>query len=279
MRIGNVELVVVSDGAFMMDGGAVFGVVPKVLWQRVVHPDELNRVPLSLNCLLIRSRGKNILVETGIGGKLAPRVQENFGVQRGDGLLADLGRAGLAPEDVDIVINTHLHFDHCGGNTVVHNGEMVPAFPRAEYWVQRGEWEDAVRPNERTRATYLEENLLPLEGHGRLRLVDGDAAVTDEVRCVLAPGHTRHHQVVLVESEGRSALCVGDLAQIWVQLERLAWISAFDVEPLVSLESKRRLLTEAAARHTLVIPIHSDRLGYVEQHEQGFRIVPAAPDR
>lgn len=210
-----------------------------------------------------------------MGSKLTPLQQANFAVEREKGLLSALSEKGLSPQDIDIVINTHLHFDHCGGNTTLQSGTPVPAFPRAEYWVQRGEWEGALHANERTRATYLAENLLPLQQHGQLRLLDGDIQVTDEVRCVLAPGHTPHHQVVLIESKGQSALCLGDLAQLWVQMERLAWISAYDVEPLVSLEEKRRLLGSAAARRSLIIPIHNPNLGYLEQHGEGFRFRPA----
>ncbi len=275
MRLGNVELEIASDGFFMMDGGAVFGLVPKVLWEREVKADALNRIPLYLQSLLIRSGGKTILVETGYGSKLTSKELERFGIQRQRGLVEDLAARGVAPEDVDIVINTHLHADHCGGNTRLKDGLPVPTFPKAEYWIQMGEWEDATHPNERTRATYLSENFLPLQASGQLRLLDGDIQVTPEVRCILSPGHTRFHQSVIVESEGQAAIFVGDIAQYKVQLEKLAWISSFAIEPLVSLETKRRLMNWAIERNALVIAVHQPIISRVEKAGPNYRLVDA----
>ena len=240
MRLGNVDLFVCTDGTFTLDGGALFGVVPRVLWKGVLPPDELNRVPMALNCLLIVSEGKRILVDTGFGAKLSQREREIHGLQRGEGdLLQAIGRLGYLASDIDIVINTHLHPDHCGGNTSQHDGLPTPTFPNAEYWIQRQEWADACSPNERTRKTYLAKNLVPLGEAHELRLLDGDARVTDQVRCVVTRGHTRGHQSVVVESGGEAALFLGDLAPKAVHLERLAWTTAFDTEPLETVEAKR----------------------------------------
>jgi len=240
MRLGDVDLFVCPDGTFALDGGALFGVVPRVLWERVLPPDTLNRVPIALNCLLIVSEGKRILVDTGFGTKLSQKQREIHGLQREEGdLLQAIGRLGHLPSNIDIVINTHLHPDHCGGNTSQENGIAIPTFPNAEYWIQRQEWADACSPNERTHKTYLAANLVPLRDAHQLRLLDGDTRVTDQVRCVMTRGHTRGHQSVVVESGGEAALFLGDLAPKAVHLERLAWTTAFDTEPLETVETKR----------------------------------------
>jgi len=256
MRVGNVEVYIVSDGSFRMDGGAVFGLVPKVLWEKIVTPDELNRVPMSLNCLLIISEGKRILVDTGMGDKLSPKEREIFALYGERRLLKSLGELGFSPEDIDIVINTHLHSDHCGGNTIALEGEIVPTFPKAEYWIQRLEWADAAFPNERTRATYLAQNFMPLWERGKVRLLYGDTKVTSEVRCIVTRGHTRAHQSILIESQGEKALFLGDLAPWAINMERLAWIPAFDVEPLETIETRRKVQQWAAEEGAILFFEH-----------------------
>ena len=261
-RVGSLELVVLSDGTFRLDAGAVFGVVPRPMWEPVVEDlDESHRIGLGLNCLLLQSEGKTILIETGVGDKgreswhASPLAEGN--------LLSDLAAHGLRPEEVDIVINTHLHADHCGWNTryppvwrAGHDRKLVPTFPRARYFIQRGEWEAARHPNERTRATYLAENLTPLEESGQLELIEGETRVTPEVVVVPSPGHTEHHASVVITSGGEVALYVGDIAQHRVQMERLAWVSAFDVLPLVSLETKRGLMERAIRENALIVSVH-----------------------
>jgi len=256
MRVGNVEVYIVSDGSFRMDGGAVFGLVPKVLWEKIVTPDELNRVPMSLNCLLIISEGKRILVDTGMGDKLSPKEREIFALYGERRLLKSLGELGFSPEDIDIVINTHLHSDHCGGNTIALEGEIVPTFPKAEYWIQRLEWADAAFPNERTRATYLAQNFMPLWERGKVRLLYGDTKVTSEVRCIVTRGHTRAHQSILIESQGEKAMFLGDLAPWAINMERLAWIPAFDVEPLETIETRRKVQQWAAEEGAILFFEH-----------------------
>ena len=261
-RVGSLELVVLSDGTFRLDAGAVFGVVPRPMWEPVVGDlDEAHRTSLGLNCLLLQSEGKTILIETGVGDKARESWQAS--PLAAGNLLSDLAAHGFRPEDVDIVINTHLHADHCGWNTrylpVGHVGQdrkLVPTFPRARYFIQRGEWEAASHPNERTRATYLAENLTPLEEGDQLHLIEGETRVTSEVVVFPSPGHTEHHASVAITSGGEVALYVGDIAQHRVQLERLAWVAAFDVLPLVSLETKRQLLERAIRENALVISVH-----------------------
>jgi glyoxylase-like metal-dependent hydrolase (beta-lactamase superfamily II) len=268
-RVGSLELLVLSDGSFRLDAGAVFGVVPRTMWEPVVEDlDDSHRTSLGLNCLLLQSEGKTILIETGIGDK---GRQAWLASPLGEGnLLSDLAAHGFRPEDVDIVINTHLHADHCGWNTrylpirqaglpagqAGQDKKLAPSFPRARYFIQRGEWEAARRPNERTRATYLAENLAPLEECSQLELIEGETPVTSEVTIIPSPGHTEHHASVVITSGGEVALYVGDIAQHRAQLERLAWVSAFDVLPLVSLETKRRLVERAIRENALVISVH-----------------------
>jgi glyoxylase-like metal-dependent hydrolase (beta-lactamase superfamily II) len=275
MRLGNAELFVLSDGEWRLDGGAIFGVVPKTLWEKVLPPDELNRVPMALNCLLIISQGKRILVDTGLGRKLSPKERKIRALRHDDGdLLDNLEQLGHAPADIDIVINTHLHPDHGGGNTIVDDGVPVPAFPNAQYWIQRLEWANACRPNERTRNTYLPENFLPLQKAGQLQLLHGDTRVTADVRCLVTRGHTRAHQSVIIESAGETAVFLGDLAARAVHLERLTWTTAFDTEPLETLEAKRAMRDWALQRHALLIFGHdvSTPTGYLEKEGDSFRV-------
>jgi glyoxylase-like metal-dependent hydrolase (beta-lactamase superfamily II) len=193
-------------------------------------------------------------VDTGLGAKLDARAERQYGRTGGSTLLAELERIGIRPEDVDIVINTHLHADHCGGNTRREGDRIVATYPNAEYRVQRLEMADAAFPNERTRGTYFSENFEPIRE--RIRLLDGDTRVTDEVKCIITRGHTRAHQSVLIESQGQKALFIGDIAARTVYLERLAWIPAFDVEPLETLETKRRIRDWALEEHPFLIFQH-----------------------
>jgi glyoxylase-like metal-dependent hydrolase (beta-lactamase superfamily II) len=277
MKLGNVELYLVSDGEFLVDGGGQFGLVPKVLWSQFFTADELNRVPTALYSLLIVSDGKRILVDTGFGRKLTPKECEIQGLQRPQGDLLDaLQRLGLAPTDIDIVINTHLHGDHASGNTLLRNGVAVPAFPNAQYWIQRLEWADAMYPDERTRNTYHAQNLVPIQEAGQLRLLLGDTRVTGEVRCQVTRGHTRAHQSVMIQSADESAMFLGDMASLAIRLERLGWMSAFDTEPLETLETKRAIRDWALEKRALLFFQHDLRtpMGYLVQEGDSYRVKP-----
>jgi len=254
--LGEFELLVVSDGVLDLDAGSVFGVTPRVMWEPLVGPlDEEYRLPVGPNCLLVRAQGKLILIETGVGNK-DTRIPAGTGVDQAGTLVEDMARHSIRPEDVDIVINTHLHFDHCGYNTTYRDGKLALTFPRARYVLQKGEWEEANHPNERTRASYLRENLEPLDGSGQLELVEGEAEVVKGVRILPAPGHTAHHAIVEVASAGQTALYIGDVIQHPLMLERLAWISSYDEMPLVSLETKKRILERALAEDLLLVGVH-----------------------
>jgi glyoxylase-like metal-dependent hydrolase (beta-lactamase superfamily II) len=279
MKFGSLTWHIVNDGYMALDGGACFGLVPKVLWQKVVTPDEQNRIRAATRCLYVESEGARIVVNTGLGNKLTEKQRRIFALERPEGGLMDgLARLGVAPEDVDIVLATHLHSDHfAGATTWAGDGRAVPTFPRAEFWVQRREWADARYPNERTRGTYLPENLLPLEASGRLRLLEGDTVVTSQVRTVVAPGHTRALQCVILEADGRSAIYLSDLAPLTANLTRLAWIPAFDVLPLETLESKRRIREWALTNDALIVFEHDPDVpvGRLRRTDEGkYRVEP-----
>ena len=272
-RLGNLDLAILSDGDFYIDAGATFGIVPRVIWES--HAGELDsrhRVTLGLNSLLVRSQGKLVLIETGVGDKASGWRRQSSPPAHGT-LMTEFDALGLRPEEVDVVLNSHLHADHCGWNTRYLDGELVPTFPNAEYMIVREEWEAAIAPNERTRATYLEENLLPLQQHGRLTLVDGETSVTDEITIVPAPGHSPGHCAVALSSAGEKGVYIGDIAQMAVQLERTAWVSAFDILPLVTMETKKRIVDQAIADGSLIIGVHAPfpGLGRMTRTEQGHR--------
>jgi glyoxylase-like metal-dependent hydrolase (beta-lactamase superfamily II) len=255
-RLGNLHLRILTDGTYYQDAGAVFGVVPRLMWERLNIPlNERYQMALGLNSLLLSSQGKTILIETGVGDKERPLAQtERPG---GTSLLDELRAVGVAPEDVDVVINTHLHADHCGWNTRKDAaGAYVPTFPRARYLIQRGEWDAATHPNERTRATYLAENMLPLEASGQLELVDGETGVTDEVTIIPTRGHTQDHASVVLASGGETAIYIGDMIQHPVQLERAPWVSSFDIYPIEAMETKKAVVARAIAEQQLVVAVH-----------------------
>jgi glyoxylase-like metal-dependent hydrolase (beta-lactamase superfamily II) len=276
MRFGHVALHLVSDGTYFEDGGGLFGLVPKSLWEKIAEPDERNRVPFELRSLLIETGDQCILVDTGYGDKLSDKELGHISLGGERRLLSSLEKLGVGPLDVDLVINTHLHGDHCGGNTRYDSdGELVPTFPRATYCIQRLELADAMFPNERTRATYRRENFEPLEQTGQLRILWGDTRLTNEIRVVVTPGHTRAHQCVVVESEGRTAMFMGDVASWPIHMERLAWVPAYDLEPMVSIETKRRLAHWAAENHVLLIFEHHPEIavGYLHTTERPDRFL------
>ena len=280
-RLGRLELLVLSDGPIRFDAGALFGVTPRVLWEPLVGPlDEQHRLTLGLNCLLVRSGQRTVLIETGVGSKGSGRSPAGAGLEGTGRLLEALAREGIAPSDVDVVVNTHLHFDHAGGNTRLEDGRPVPAFPRARYFVPKGEWEEAQRPNERTRATYLPENFVPLDEAGLLELVEGTAEVASGVRMVPAPGHTPHHYLVELESGGELGLYLGEVAQHPLMLERVAWLSAFDVLPLLNLETKKKVIEKALERRALLIAVHAPYpgLGRLVLDEGRRRWQPLSPE-
>jgi glyoxylase-like metal-dependent hydrolase (beta-lactamase superfamily II) len=270
MKLGKFDIQPVTDGRFRLDGGAMFGVVPKVLWQTCCQPDERNRIQLGLNCLLVRAGGKNILVDTGIGDKEDVKFRDMFAVERIPTLRESLKAQGVSPEEIHAVINTHLHFDHAGGNTVRENDAIVSTFPKAKYFIQRGEYEDAVRVNERTRASYLKENFTPIAHVSQWEFVDGNTEVLPGITVVVTEGHTRHHQSVKIESEGQVAFYLGDLIPTVSHLP-LPYIMGYDLYPLQTLETKRWVLQRALAENWLLVFEHDPKvlMGRVRKDVEG----------
>jgi glyoxylase-like metal-dependent hydrolase (beta-lactamase superfamily II) len=275
MKLGAFELGILSDGTFALDGGQMFGVVPKALWEKRLPADERNRVRLGLTCLLVRAGKQNVLIETGIGDKYDAKFADIYAVERPATLLEDLKRRGLAPEDIDIVINTHLHFDHCGWNVRREGGTLVPTFPRAKYFVQRGEWEHAFQPTERDRASYLEDFFAP--ARRQTELLDGDAEIIPGIKVEVVPGHTRHMQCVRVESEGAQGYFISDLVPTQAHLP-YPWVMSFDLYPLETLENRHRVLPRLVAEKALVIFPHDTAQPCVRLGEKDGRILalPAA---
>ena len=278
-KIGELEIHAVNAGVVWMDRGGPFGLVPRALWSRYLPPDDLDRVPMVLTCLVVRAGDRTVLVDTGLGDKLDDKTRDLWNLQYPNGTLVEgLARLGVAPADVDMVINTHLHGDHCAGNTAFGpDGTLVPVFSNAEYVVQRREYEDAMQPNERTRATYLPANYEPLVQSGQMRFLEGDTGLLPGIRVVVTPGHTPGHQCVLFEAGAQRALFMADLASYAVHFERLGWMTAYDVEPLVTLETKRRWTQWALDTNALLIFQHDTQIlaGYLTEGEDGKRhVVP-----
>ena len=268
--VGDLELVSLCDGSFRLDGGAIFGVVPKALWAERYPADERNRVEIAVRQLLVRGR-RTMLIDAGFGDKTDEAFRQNLALDRRRNLDHALADAGVAPEDIEIVLATHLHWDHAGGFTVRDpDGRLRPRFPRARYVVRRGEWEDATHPNARTRGNYLPDDFLPLMSAGVLELVDDDQTIMPGVKVKRTGGHTMHHQMVLIESNGQCAAFPADLMPTAAHLSP-AWIAAVDQFPLETLASKQAFVEEAAAQNTLVFFDHEPRIQAAYIVEQNGR--------
>ncbi|MGH7673533.1 MAG: MBL fold metallo-hydrolase [Gemmatimonadales bacterium] len=275
-RVGRLTCHALEGGRQHLDGGAMFGVVPKALWERRIPADERNRIPLALRCLLVEHSDGLVLIDTGIGNKENDKFRDIYGVENagadGRTRLEDALRAlGHGPDDIRWVINTHLHFDHAGGDTW-HDpvGRVAPAFPRARYVVQRGELEFARHTNERTAGSYLVHNF----EHVPFELIDGETHVLPGIRALPTPGHVPFHQSVLVESGGERACFLADLVPTSAHLP-LPWIMGYDLEPLVTLESKRRLYQRAEGEGWLLIFEHDPAVvaGRLGREGKGFGLV------
>lgn len=262
--LGDLRIHAIDAGLQLLDGGAMFGVVPKVLWERRIPADERNRIPLGLRCLLVETPDALLLIETGLGNKESEKFMQIYGVETApppgssgaDRLQAAILELGFALDDVEVVINTHLHFDHAGGNTFRdEDGQIRITFPRARHYVQAGEWAYAHRVNERTQASYLRHNFQPVHEAGIFEFVTGETEILPGISVFPTPGHTPHHQSVVLRSGGETACYMADVIPTMSHLS-LPWIMGYDVEPLVTLESKRRLLTNASQEGWLLVSTH-----------------------
>jgi methylmalonyl-CoA epimerase len=258
-RLGAFELISLSDGFFRLDGGAMFGVVPRTLWEKRMPPDQRNRITLGLRPLIVRGE-RTMLIDAGCGDKMDAKSADIYGLDRAYHLDHALADAGLVASDIDIVLASHLHFDHVGGFTALEDdGRIVPRFSRARYVVHRGEWYDATHTHERNRASYLAENFLPLEQAGVLDLVDDDTEVMPGVRFRRSGGHTQHHQVVTIESQGEVAVFTADMFPTSVHVPD-AWLMGYDLYPMDTLAFKRTFAREAMEREYVIFFEHDPTL-------------------
>ncbi|MFL6195397.1 MAG: MBL fold metallo-hydrolase [Thermoanaerobaculia bacterium] len=278
MELGNLEITRVSDGEFRLDGGAMFGVVPRVLWEKAKPADAQNRIRMDTNCLLVARGGDLLLIDTGIGDKHDARFQEMYGMDPGAVRLPEaIHRAGYELEDVTHVLLSHLHFDHCGWNTRERGGRLAPTFPRARYWLQRGEVEHGRHPNERDRASYFPQNWEPLFEAGVAELFDEEAEPIPGVRAVRTPGHNADMCIVLLDGgEGQRAVYWADLVPTSAHV-LYPWIMSYDLYPLTTLENKKLWLPRAAREDWLCIFEHDPVVPFarlVEEKPGRFRAVP-----
>ena len=296
LTLGNFELDIFSDGTYLLDGGAFFGVIPKIMWSRKVEADVRNYVTTGLNSLLVRMdmprTGKQtVLIETGMGNKLSERMVKFYGQPAK--LLENLAAGGVAPEDIDIVINTHLHFDHCGWNTVRDKtGKIVPTFPRAKYYAPEGEWQYARRPSERDAISYIPDNYDPLVASGQMTLLNGGEEIVPGISVQTFPGHTAHMLAVIVNggapetqppepapsnletkavaSAPTTACYISDLIPTTAHID-IAWGMAFDLFPLQTIESRKHYYERSIPERWLTVFTHDPKTpwAYVEKDELG----------
>ncbi|HYL61617.1 MAG TPA: MBL fold metallo-hydrolase [Candidatus Methylomirabilis sp.] len=272
MHLGDIEVRHIHGGIFWLDGGSMFGIVPKPLWEKKVTPDERNRIPLAANSLLVSVGGKNILIETGNGTKWDAKLRNIYGFADGDPYMDSLAKAGVKPEQIDIVINTHLHFDHAGGNTAPVNGKAVPAFPNAKYVVQRAELEHAMHPNERDRASYYAHDFVAVTEAKQWQLVEGDAEIAPGVSVVHMPGHNMSVQGVQIRGGGKTLMMVADLVPTRHHLP-LPWIIAYDLYPLTQLETKRKWIGEIIRGGWVIAFGHDPEFPAGTLHEKDGKVV------
>lgn len=278
MRLGDLEFHVIVSGTFGLDGGAMFGVIPKPMWEKKAPPDSRNRIKLAMNSLLIRAGGKRILVETGAGGRMNEKFRDIYALE-GPRLVEGLRDYGLHPEEIDIVVNTHLHFDHCGGNTRVEKDTVVPAFPSARYVVHRGEFEHAQNPTERDRASYIPDNYMPVEAAGKLSLLEDDRVIAPGVELIRVPGHTANMMCVKLHGGGKTAFLFADLVPTTAHLG-LAWIMGYDLYPMTTLENKKKRIPEVAREGWIALFSHDARVpaAYLRERTGQWEAEPVKVD-
>jgi len=263
--IGNCKLFFLNDGAFSLDCGALFGIVPKIIWEKLVQADELNRCEISSNPLLVKTPEHHVLIDPGLGDKYSEKLRFIYNIKREKTLADSLKEINLKPEDSDIVIATHAHFDHIGAGTKANeHGEIVPTFPNARHYFQKGEWEDANNPDERTKATYFKENLQPLQEQGLVELINGNVQILPQIRVKKTGGHTKHHQMVIIESDGKTAVYPGDILPSSHHLP-IPYVMALDLYPVEVMAAKRKLYQRAINGNWLIIIDHGEevRAGYI----------------
>ena len=271
---GDLQLTMLHDGGFKLDGGAMFSVVPRPLWEKLAPADDRNRIQLAMRPLLVEADWGRLLVDCGAGDKMAPKQADIYALTRERHLDHALSDAGLTSASIDIALATHLHFDHFGGATVRKQDALVPRFPNARYIIRSAEWEDATHPHERNRASYLQEDFVPLKDAGVVDFFEGDQTIKPGVRVVRTGGHTGQHQVVYVESGGKTAVYVADMIPTTAHLQD-PWVMSYDLFPMDTLAFKRRFIREAIDREYLILFEHDPRVsaGFIRENARGQRYV------
>jgi glyoxylase-like metal-dependent hydrolase (beta-lactamase superfamily II) len=275
MQFGDYRVEIVPDTEFRLDGGAMFGVVPRNLWSKVCPPDDQNRIRMNMNCVFIETGSERILIETGIGEKFSNKQTLMYGITR-ERPLADSLReiAGVGPDAITIVINTHLHFDHAGGNTALDgDGKPIPAFPNARYFVSRAELEHGQQPTERDRASYLPENWQPLEENGQLELKEPEYEVVPGLRMETHAGHNRTMQCWRLEKNGRTMFGFADLVPMRAHVP-FPWIMGYDLYPVETLAAKKALLPQAVREGWLCLFYHDPDMPLCRLVEENGKLRP-----
>ena len=277
-KLGKFEIYAISDGFFSLDGGAMFGIVPKVIWQKIVTPDSLNRINLSLNCLLVKTGKTNILIEAGLGNKYNQKWIDMYNMKQVGSVPISLRKSGLDVKDIDIVILSHLHFDHAGGCTIQdRDGKLMPTFPNAEYIVQEKEWYDATHPDERTRGSYIDNDFIPLNEAKKIKFINGDTDIENGITIKVSGGHTKTHQIVIIDGgENKKAAFFGCvMPTTWHT--KPAYVMAFDLFPQEVVKARRELLLQASAERWLCTWIHDPKIvmGYINKvADKGYTVEP-----
>jgi glyoxylase-like metal-dependent hydrolase (beta-lactamase superfamily II) len=271
MHLGEIEIRHIHCGNFYLDGGAMFGVVPKPLWEKKAAPDQRNRIRLAANSLLVRAANKTILIETGNGTKWTPKLRDIYGISDGDPLVENLAVNGVRPDQIDLVINTHLHFDHAGGNTKLADDKAIPTFPNAQYIVQAAEIAHATNPTDRDRASYFEDNFLPMQQSRQWHAITGDTEIFPGISAIRIPGHNADIQAVKLTGGGKTIFFVADLFPTRHHLP-LPWIMAYDLYPLQTLETKRKWLETAVRDGWIVVFGHDPDIPAATLHQREEKI-------
>ena len=279
IQLGDLELTSLLDGYFRLDGGAMFGVVPKPLWERRLPADERNRIPMAMRPLLVKG-SKVMVIDAGCGNKMDAKSTDIYAIDRSYNITQALAEAGLTVDDIEIVLASHLHFDHFGGATVRdESGVIRPAFPNARYIVRADEWEDATHPHERNRASYLQDDFVPLKAAGVLDLFQVDQEIMPGVRVEWTGGHARSHQVIYIERGGKTAVFVADMIPTTAHVDE-PWIMGYDLYPMETLAFKRRFIREAIDKEYLIFFEHDPKIaaGYIREKDGKKYVEPILRD-
>jgi methylmalonyl-CoA epimerase len=268
IELGDLQLTTLHDGSFRLDGGAMFGTVPRPLWEKKAPADDRNRIQLAMRPLLVRAEWGRMIVDCGAGDKMSAKERDIYALDRSRALDHALAEAGLSSDSIDVALATHLHWDHFGGATIREHGRLKPRFPKARYLIRAAEWDDATHPHERNRASYLADDFVPLEEAGVVTFFAGDETIRPGVRVVRTGGHTGQHQIVFVESAGRTAVFVADLIPTTAHLQD-AWIMGYDLFPMETLAFKKQFIREAIAGEYLVFFEHDAHVaaGYIREKD------------